>query len=622
MSGEVRVTGTTAVSNKLSSVVIRFAGDSGDGMQLTGNQFATTSALIGNDIATLPDFPAEIRAPAGTLPGVSSFQLQFASGEIFTPGDEPDVLVAMNAAALKVNLNALARGKTVIVNVDGFDRSNLSKAGYQNDPLEDGSLDSYRVVKIPITTLTMKVLENSPLPKRSKQMCKNFYALGVLYWLYSRPLESTESWLQGKFGREPEVLEANLTALRGGYAYATASELFDVRYEVPAAPQTAGLYRNISGNKALALGLYAASAQANLPLFFGSYPITPASDILAELSRLKPQGVITFQAEDEIAAVCAAIGSSFAGAIGVTSTSGPGVALKNEAIGLAVMTELPLVVVNVQRGGPSTGLPTKTEQADLLQAMCGRNGESPVVVIAARSAADCFDAAFEAVKLAITHMTPVFLLSDGYIANGSEPWLVPSQCELPTIPVQFRTDPEGFQPFLRDPETLARAWARPGTPGLEHRVGGLEHTNGAGTISYDPEVHEQMVQLRSEKVNRVALEIPLAEPWGDDSGDLLVVGWGGTYGALHTAVREARSQGHKVSHLHLRHLNPFPRNLEEVLLRFGRILVAELNLGQLNMLLRARFLRDTFTLNKVQGQPFTSGEVRAAIEGALGKRKQ
>ncbi|MCL4782898.1 MAG: 2-oxoacid:acceptor oxidoreductase subunit alpha [Bryobacterales bacterium] len=605
------------VAGRLDSVVIRFAGDSGDGMQLTGSQFATTSALIGNDIATMPDFPAEIRAPAGTLPGVSAFQLQFSSGEIFTPGDEPDVLVAMNAAALKVNLGTLRHGRTIIANTDGFDKGNLSKSGYATNPLEDGSLDGYRLISIPITTLTMKALEESPLAKPEKQMSKNFYALGVLYWLYSRPLEATETWIQSKFAKTPDICEANLTALRGGYAYADASELFDARYEVPAAAQQPGLYRNISGNKAMALGLYAASVKSGLPLFLGSYPITPASDILAELARLKPQGVITFQAEDEIAAVCAAIGASFAGAIGLTTTSGPGVALKSEGIGLAVMTELPLVIVNVQRGGPSTGLPTKTEQADLLQALCGRNGECPVVVLAPQSAADCFDVAFEAVRIAVTHMTPVFVLSDGYIANGSEPWLVPLESDLPAISVHHHVDPETFHPFSRDPETLARPWAVPGTPGLEHRVGGLEHSNITGNISYDPQVHEEMVGLRAEKVARVARDFAPAEPFGDSSGDLLVVGWGGTFGALRTAVNQARSRGLRVSHLHLRHLNPLPENLGDVLARFSRVLVAELNLGQLDMVLRARYLRNTIRYSKVQGQPFRSTEILDAIDRAL-----
>ena len=607
---------------KKKAVVVRLAGDSGDGMQLTGNQFTTTSALVGNDVSTLPDFPAEIRAPAGTIPGVSAFQLQFSSEEIFTPGDEPDVLVAMNAAALKVNLATLKKGRTVIVNTDGFAAANLSKAGFSKNPLEDGTLDGYQAIQVPLTTLTVKVLKDSPLSNRGRQRCKNLYALGIIYWLYSRPLETTENWIRKQFAKKPEVVEANLTALQAGYAYAQASELFQVRYEVPAAPQKPGLYRTITGNKALSLGLYAASVRAGVPLFFGSYPITPASDILAELSRWKPQGVITFQAEDEIAAVCSSIGASFGGHIGVTATSGPGFALKSEAIGLAVTTELPLVIINVQRGGPSTGLPTKTEQADLLQVLFGRNGESPVAVIAASSASDCFDTAVEAVRLAVEHMTPVVLLTDGYLANGSEPWRVPRATDLPPIRVQFRTDPEGFQPFLRDPDTLARPWVKPGTPGLEHRIGGLEHTNGSGNVSYDPFNHEEMTRLRAEKIARIARSIPPAEPFGADSGDLLLVGWGGTYGALHAATRDAQNRGWKVSHLHLRYINPFPANVGEMLQRFRRVLVAELNLGQLDLLLRARFLVDTMKLNKVQGQPFIVGEVLSAIEKALQRKEQ
>ena len=613
-----QVVETEAVgTERKDAVVIRFAGDSGDGMQLTGNQFTTTSALLGNDIATLPDFPAEIRAPAGTVPGVSGFQVQFSSQEIFTPGDEPDVLVAMNAAALKVNLPTLRKGRTVIVNTDGFDAGNLSKAGYENDPLEDGTLDGYQSIPVALTTNTLKVLKESPLQKRGKQRCKNFYALGIMYWLYSRPLEVTEQWIERQFAKNPDIVNANLTALRAGYAYAQASELFQTQYEVPAAPQESGLFRNITGNKALALGLYAASVKSGVPLFVASYPITPASDILAELARMKPQGVVTMQAEDEIAAVCAAIGSSFGGSLGITMTSGPGLALKAEAIGLAVTTELPLVVVDVQRGGPSTGLPTKTEQADLLQGLFGRNGESPIAVVAAYSAGDCFAAAFEAARIAVQHMTPVVLLSDGYLANGAEPWKVPSVDSIPDLPVEFRTDPEGFQPFLRDEETLARPWVKAGTPGLEHRIGGLEHTDGAGNVSYDPENHEEMTHRRAEKIARIAKSIPLAEPFGNDSGDLLVVGWGGTYGSLHAAVARAREKGLKVSHVHLRHINPFPANLGELLRRFKNVLVAELNMGQLDMLLRARFLVDTIKLNKIQGQPFGVSEVLAAIENAV-----
>ena len=600
-----------------AAVVIRFAGDSGDGMQLTGNQFTTTSALLGNDIATLPDFPAEIRAPAGTVPGVSGFQLQFSSEEIFTPGDEPDVLVVMNAAALKVNLPALRKGRTVIVNTDGFSAANLSKAGYQSNPLEDGTLDGYQAIQVPLTTNTTKVLKDSPLQNRAKQRSKNFYALGIMYWLYSRPMETTERWIRRQFAKRPDVVEANLTTLHAGYAYALASELFQTQYEVPAAPQKRGLYRSITGNKALALGLYAASVKSGVPLFVAAYPITPASDILAELARLKPQGVVTMQAEDEMAAVCAAIGASFGGHLGLTMTSGPGLALKAEAMGLAITTELPIVVVDVQRGGPSTGLPTKTEQADLLQALFGRNGESPIAVVASRSAADCFDTALEAVRIATEHMLPVVLLSDGYIANGSEPWKVPDADAIPEIPVTFRTDPDGFQPFERDPDTLARPWARPGTPGLEHRIGGLEHTDGEGNVSYDPVNHQNMTNLRAEKVARIARTIPPAIPYGDDSGDLLVLGWGGTYGALYAATLAARKKGMKVSHLHLRHLNPFPANLQDVLRRFARVLVAELNMGQLNMIVRARFLTDTLNLNKVEGQPFTVSEVLAAIENGV-----
>ena len=615
---EIEAVGT----ERKDAAVIRFAGDSGDGMQLTGNQFTTTSALLGNDIATLPDFPAEIRAPAGTVPGVSGFQLQFSSQEIFTPGDDPDVLVAMNAAALKVNLPVMRKGCTVIVNTDGFNAGSLSKAGYESDPLEDGTLDGYQSIRVALTTNTLKALKGSPLQNRGKQRCKNFYALGIMYWLYSRPLEATEHWIKRQFAKSPAIVDANLTALRAGYAYAQASELFQTQYEVSAAPQESGLYRHITGNKALALGLYAASVKIGAPLFIASYPITPASDILAELARMKPQGVVTMQAEDEIAAVCAAIGSSFGGSLGVTMTSGPGLALKAEAIGLAVTTELPLVVVDVQRGGPSTGLPTKTEQADLLQGLFGRNGESPIAVVAASSASDCFETAIEAARIAVQHMTPVVLFSDGYLANGAEPWKVPSVDSIPEMPITFRTDPEGFQPFLRDEETLARPWVKPGTPGLEHRVGGLEHSDGPGNVSYDPQNHEQMTLRRAEKIARIAKFIPLAEPFGDKEGDLLVVGWGGTFGALHEATAQARGKGLKVSHLHLRHINPFPANLGKVLRRFKNVLVAELNLGQLDMLLRARFLVDTVKLNKVQGQPFGIKEVLTAIESAVQRSEQ
>jgi 2-oxoglutarate ferredoxin oxidoreductase subunit alpha len=609
--------GSKSEPRRLDSVVIRFAGDSGDGMQITGSQFTNTSALVGNDIATFPDFPAEIRAPAGTLPGVSGFQVHFSSGEIFTPGDDPDVLVAMNAAALKVNLGTLPKGRVVIVNTDGFDASNLTKSGYAKNPLEDGSLDGYQAIKVPLSTLTMKALESSPLSSRDRLRCKNFYALGIMYWLYSRPMDTTEKWIAKQFAKKPDVLEANLTVLKAGYAYAMASELFQARYEVPAAPHEPGLYRNISGNKAIALGFYAASVRSGLPLFLGSYPITPASDILSELARLKPQGVVTFQAEDEIAAVCSAIGASFGGSLALTTTSGPGLALKGEAIGLAVTTELPLVIVNVQRGGPSTGLPTKTEQADLLQALCGRNGESPVPVVAARTPSDCFDAALEACRIALKYMTPVILLSDGYLANGSEPWAVPKTSELPEIPVKFRTEVAGFSPFERNPKTLARPWVKPGTPGLEHRIGGLEHQDVTGNVSYDPRNHERMTRLREEKVARIANDIPPADLFGDATGDLLLVGWGGTYGALHAATLVARKAGRKVSHLHLRHLNPMPKNVEGVLKSFKKVLVAELNRGQLDLLLRARYLVPTSRLCKMQGLPFAVQEVVDAMEKCL-----
>ncbi|MCZ6691875.1 MAG: 2-oxoacid:acceptor oxidoreductase subunit alpha [Planctomycetota bacterium] len=607
----------TLTPERKESVVIRFAGDSGDGMQITGSQFTTTSALFGNDIATFPDYPAEIRAPAGTLPGVSAYQIHFSSGEIFTPGDEPDVLVAMNAAALKVNLPMLPKGRTVIVNTDGFSEANLSKAGYEKSPLEDGSLDGYHAIAVGLTTLTMKVLENSPLSTKERKRCKNFYALGIMYWLFSRALEPTEEWIGKKFKKRPDVVDANLTALKGGYAYAQASELFQVRYEVPPAPQEPGLYRNITGNKALSLGLYAASVRAGLQLFMGSYPITPASDVLMELARLKPQGVITFQAEDEMAAICSCIGAAFGGSIGITATSGPGIALKSEAMALAVTTELPLIIVNAQRGGPSTGLPTKTEQSDLLQAIWGRNGECPIAVIAARSPGDCFATAMEAVRIAIKYMTPVILLSDGYIANGSEPWPVPDADSLSADPVQFHTEPEGFQPFMRNPETGARPWVRPGTAGLEHRIGGLEHMDGSGNVSYDPENHERMTILREEKIAGIAKDIPDAETFGEDTGDLLLVGWGGTYGSLHQATISAQEKGLRVSQLHLRHINPMPSNTGDLLKSFRHVVVAELNRGQLDILLRAKFLVDTVRLNKMQGQPFRVSEILEKIEQVL-----
>jgi 2-oxoglutarate ferredoxin oxidoreductase subunit alpha len=593
----------------LERVVIRFAGDSGDGMQLTGTQFTATTAIAGNDLATFPDFPAEIRAPAGTLPGVSGFQINFSSEEIFTPGDAPDVLVAMNPAALKVNIRDLRKNGILIVNTDSFREADLAKAAYAQNPLEDGSLDGYRVFKIEITRLTRIALKETGLPQRIVDRCKNFFALGMMYYLYHRKLETSMAWIAKKFAAAPEMIQANQLALKAGYAYGEATEVFQVTYEVPRAQLTPGTYRNIAGNQALALGLVAAAKMSKLPLFQGSYPITPASDILHELSQYKNFGIITFQAEDEIAAVGAALGASFAGALGLTTTSGPGMALKMEFIGLAIMVELPLVIVDIQRGGPSTGLPTKTEQADLWQAIFGRNSEAPCIVLAARSPADCFDAAYEACRLTLRHMTPVILLSDGFIANGAEPWKLPNVDELLPIPVQFRTDPEGFLPYLRDPETLARPWAIPGSKGLEHRIGGLEKADGTGNVSYDALNHEHMVRIRQEKVDRVQEDIPLAETVGDRSGGLLVVGWGSTYGAITGAVRRARAEGRKVSQLHIRHLSPMPKNLKEVLSRFDRILVPEMNMGQLSFILRGKYLIDVVPLTKVQGQPFTESEI-------------
>jgi 2-oxoglutarate ferredoxin oxidoreductase subunit alpha len=603
---------TTAVET-LSKVVIRFAGDSGDGMQLTGTQFTATAASIGNDLATFPDYPAEIRAPAGTLPGVSGFQVNFSSEDIFTPGDAPDVLVAMNPAALKANLRDLRAGGMLIVNTDSFKDTDLTKAGYAKNPLEDGSLSGFRLYQVEITRLTRAALKETGLPQRHQDRCKNFFALGMMYYLYHRPMDVSNRWIDQKFAKTPEFAEANKLAMKAGYAYCEAAEIFQVTYEVPPAHLPEGTYRNISGNQALALGFVAAAQKSGRPLFLGSYPITPASDILHELSQYKNFGIYTFQAEDEIAAIGAAIGAAFAGSIGLTTTSGPGMALKMEFLGLAIMVELPLVVVDIQRGGPSTGLPTKTEQADLLQALFGRPSEAPCIVLAARSASDCFAMAYEAVRLSTKHMTPVILLSDGYIANGAEPWRLPAVEDLPPIDVSFRTEKEGFLPYLRDKDTLARPWAIPGTPGLEHRIGGIEKSDGTGNISYEPANHEQMVTLRAEKVARVAVDLPPAEAEGDDSG-LLVLGWGSTYGAITGAVRRARAEGRKVAHLHLRHLNPMPMNLGDVLSRYDRILIPEMNMGQLALLIRARYLRDIVQLNKIQGQPFKEIEILTKIQ--------
>ncbi|HEY8491983.1 MAG TPA: 2-oxoacid:acceptor oxidoreductase subunit alpha [Dehalococcoidia bacterium] len=607
---------------ELDQVTIRFAGDSGDGMQLAGTQYTRTSAIIGNDIATLPDFPAEIRAPAGSLPGVSSFQIRFSHYDIFTPGDRPDVLVAMNPAALKTNLGDLAPGGLLIVNEDEFTSVNLKKAGYASNPLEDGSLQGYQVFRVPITRLNAEALKDSGLTAQQIDRSKNFFALGLMYWLYDRPLEPTLRWIDERFAKNPQVAEANKATLRAGYHFGETAELFSVHYRVPPASLPPGKYRNITGNEATALGFLTASRLTGRPLFYGSYPITPASDILHELSRYKNFGVRTFQAEDEIAAVTAAIGAAYGGALGLTGTSGPGFALKSEAIGLAVMTELPLVIIDVQRAGPSTGMPTKTEQADLLQAMFGRNGEAPVAIVAPATPGDCFHMAIEAFRIALKYMTPVVFLSDAYLANGSEPWLIPSLDDLPPIQVTFATDPETFQPYQRDPETLSRPWAIPGTPGLEHRIGGLEKSDVYGEVSYTPENHDKMVRYRAEKIQRIVQDIPDVEVFGDPEGDLLVLGWGSTYGPIRTAVMQARRRGASVSHAHLRYLNPFPRNLGDVLAGFKRVLIPELNLGQLRLLVRARYLVDAEGLNKTPGQPFRIADIDAKIQELLERETQ
>ena len=602
---------------QLSKVVIRFAGDSGDGMQLTGDRFTAETAGLGNDLSTLPDFPAEIRAPAGTLPGVSAFQLHFADHDIQTPGDAADVLVAMNPAALRANLAALPRGAAIIVNTDEFTKRNIDKAGFAANPLEDDTLDGYDVHPVALTSMTVAALAGIDISKKDAERAKNMFALGLLCWLYSRPYEGTLAFLKGKFAKKPEILAANLAAFEAGWSFGETTESFSVQYEIKPARLAAGPYRNLTGNLALSYGLIAAAQRSGLPLFLGSYPITPASDILHELSRHKAFGVTTFQAEDEIAGITSAIGASYGGALGITTTSGPGVALKSEAIGLAVSLELPLLVIDIQRGGPSTGLPTKTEQSDLLQAMFGRNGESPVPVIAPQSPSDCFYAAIEAARIAVEYRTPVFLLSDGYLANGSEPWSVPIVDELPTIDPAFATEPNHdgeFWPYLRDSETLARPWAVPGTPGLEHRIGGIEKADGKGGISYDPDNHDTMVRLRQAKVDAVARTIAPVEV-EDPSGEarILVLGWGSTYGPIGAACRIAREQGLPVAQAHLRHVNPFPENLGEVLRRYDRVIVPEMNLGQLALLLRAKYLVDVVGYNRVRGLPFTSSELAGVI---------
>ena len=611
---------------QLDRVIIRFAGDSGDGMQLTGDRFTQETAAFGNDLSTLPNFPAEIRAPAGTLPGVSSFQLHFADHDILTPGDAPDVLVAMNPAALKANIDDLPAGATIIVDSHDFTARNLSKAGYSANPLDDGSLDSYSLHRVDLTSMTVESVKAFGLSRKDAARAKNMFSLGLLSWLYGRPVEATEAFLVKRFAKKPAIRDANIAAFRAGWNFGETTESFAVSYEVKPAPMTTGTYRNISGNLALSYGLLAASARSGLQLFLGAYPITPASDILHELSKHKRFGVMTFQAEDEIAGIGAALGAAFGGALAVTTTSGPGIALKSETIGLAVTMELPMVIVDVQRGGPSTGLPTKTEQSDLLQAMFGRNGEAPVPIVAPQSPGDCFDVALEAVRIAVEYRTPVMLLSDGYLANGSEPWSLPDLDALPTIEPDFATEPNHetsngeseFWPYQRDAETLARPWAIPGTPGLEHRIGGLEKGDGHGNISYDPANHDLMVRTRQAKVDRVADTIPALEV-DDPRGQarVLVLGWGSTYGPIGAACRRLRNQGMHIAQAHLRHLNPFPANLGEVLRSYDRVIVPEMNLGQLGMLLRAKYLVDIIGYNQVRGMPFTAAELEAAITSTL-----
>ncbi|HJR25165.1 MAG TPA: 2-oxoacid:acceptor oxidoreductase subunit alpha [Acidimicrobiales bacterium] len=627
MSDTAERTGATAAPERLDRVIIRFAGDSGDGMQLTGDRFTSASALFGNDLATLPDFPAEIRAPAGTLAGVSAFQVHISDHEITTPGDAPNVLVAMNPAALRNELPRLEAGGTVIVNVDAFEERNLTKAGYGANPLEDGSLDGFTVFEVPMTSLTQGAVEPLGVKPRDAERSKNFFALGLVSWMYTRPVADTIAWIEQRFSAKPQVRDANLAAFKAGHAFGETAELFDHPYEIDPAALPPGTYTNINGNTALAWGLIAASQLSQLPLFLGSYPITPASDILHELSKHKRFGVRTLQAEDEIAGIGSAIGAAFGGHLGVTTTSGPGMALKAEAMGLAVSLELPLLVIDIQRGGPSTGLPTKTEAADLLMAFYGRHGESPLPIIAAKSPSDCFFVAIEAARIAIKYRTPVIVLSDGYLANGTEPWLLPEVETLPDISTSFATEPnhttstgdEVFWPYLRDPDTLARAWALPGTPGLMHRIGGLEKEDGSGNVSYDSDNHERMVQLRAAKVAGIADDIPEIVVEGDvDDAELLVVGWGSTWGAIDGAVARVRARGRRVARAHLTHLSPFPRNLAAVLARYPRVLVPEMNLGQLSRLLRAEFLVDAKSVAKVRGVPFTAGELEQAILDTLG----
>ena len=605
----------------IDQAVIRFAGDSGDGMQITGSQFTNTVALYGNDIATFPDYPAEIRAPAGTLPGVSGFQLHFSSTDVFTPGDAIDVLIAMNPAALKTNVADLKANGILIVNSDSFTENDLRKAQMTVNPLEDHSLDKFRLFSVELERLTRRALEHLGLDAKSMDRCKNFFALGMCYWLYNRSMDSTVRWIEDKFQKKPLLVEANKLAMKAGYSYCEATEAFQINYEIPPAQLTPGLYRSMSGNQALALGFVTAAQKAGLTLFQGSYPITPASDILHELSQYKDFGVMTFQAEDEIAAITSSIGAAYAGALAITTTSGPGMALKTEALGLAVAVEIPLVICDIQRGGPSTGLPTKTEQADLLQALFGRNSEAPIPILAASTPSDCFWVAIEASRIAIKYMVPVIILSDGYLANGAEPWRIPNVEDIPEIPVHFAKEansPNGFLPYKRDPQTLSRPWAVPGTPGLEHRIGGLEKQDVTGNINYEPLNHENMVRIRAAKVAGIVQDIPDVLPAGDPEGDLLIVAWGSTHGSITAALKSQRAKGRKIGHLHLRHLNPLPANVGDILKRYKKVLVPELNMGQLLWVLRAKFLVDAIGLNKIQGCPFKQAELEQKIEEVLG----
>lgn len=620
--GAAQSTGLGGASRKRGerreSVVVRFAGDSGDGMQLAGMQFTAESAMAGNDIATLPDFPAEIRAPAGTIAGVSGFQVNFSSSEVFTAGDEPTVLVAMNPAALRANLDDVPANGVIIVDREAFSEANLKKAGYKTNPLNDHSLDKYQVFQVEVTKLTTKALHDTGLNNRAVFRCRNLFVLGMISWLYQRPIESTVNWLEGRFKKTPELLNANLIALKAGFNYGETTEMFASSYEVPPARIAPGLYRNITGNTATALGFVAAAVKSGLPLFLGSYPITPASDILHDLAGFKNFPIYTFQAEDEIAGVSSAIGAAFGGAIAITTTSGPGMNLKAEAVGLAVKTELPIVITDIQRAGPSTGMPTKPEQADLLAAIYGRHGESPIPVIAAMTPADCFDCAYEAVRIAIKYMTPVVLLTDGQLANGAEPWLLPDVDKLPPIKVEFRTDPEGFMPYLRDEETLSRPWAVPGTPGLEHRIGGLAGEDKTGNISYSPANNELMVRMRARKIAGIAREAPPTAIFGDaEGGEIVVLGWGSTYGSIREAVKQLRGKGKSVSHIHIRYLNPRPDDLADQLRKFKKVMVAELNMGQLLRLIRADYLIDAIGCNKIQGRPFKVSELANRITRVL-----